>query len=379
MSALTGIRVIEVASFVAGPFCGMLLGDLGAEVIKIESPPQGDPIRNREDDSGYGAGFASINRNKKSVFLDLHDQAQRKVLAGMVARSDVLITSVRPRSRASLGLDEASLTRSNPRLIYLSMTGHGDHSAGADLPAFDTTIQARSGLLDLLGAQAGQPMGIRVLLADQLAAVYGALGVLGALVRRGATGRGGTVRTSMLEATIAFTTLNQSIQLAHHGDRPITHLRSAGYLLVAGDGLPFAVHVPPSPETTWRRFAEAIGLPELLDDQRFATKAAREENHALIHATVNRHVGAEPRDAWLARLAKADIACAPLNGLQDVLDDPLVANLGMLTHVTGPHNKQLSMIRSAITFDGDIPSVMVRAPLAGEHTAELTEGANAAE
>src|SRR4029077_18739105 len=142
---LSGTRVIEVAAFVAGPFCAMLLGDLGAEVIKVESPPAGDPIRNREDDSGYGAGFAAINRNKKSVFLDLHQEAQRKTFRQLVSTADVVITSIRSTSRSRLGLTASRLTHDNPRLIYLSLTGQGEQPGVSDRPAFDTTIQAQSG------------------------------------------------------------------------------------------------------------------------------------------------------------------------------------------------------------------------------------------
>jgi len=370
---LAGVRVIEVANFVAGPMCCMLLGDLGADVTKVELPPTGDPIRNREDESGYGAGFAAINRNKKSVLLDLHDTASRERFTDLVAGADVLVTSVRPRARAALGLAEGALMRHNPRLVFLSLTGYGDRSASLDQPAFDTTVQARSGLLDLIGAAAGRPMAVRILLADQLAALYGALGVVAALGQREHTGLGGLVRTSMLEASLAFATLNHSLHLAHRDAPQPTHLRSAGYLLVAQDGLPFAVHVPPSPEAIWRRFVTTLGLPELLTDARFATKALRETNHALIHDIVNRQAATAPRQAWLDRLAHADLSCAPLHQLREVFDDPLVSGLGMLSWIAGPNGEQLPTIRSAISF-GEAPSIEARrAPKLGEQTAEILE------
>jgi crotonobetainyl-CoA:carnitine CoA-transferase CaiB-like acyl-CoA transferase len=366
---LAGVKVIEVATFVAGPFCAMLLGDLGAEVIKVESPPAGDPIRNREDESGYGAGFAAINRNKKSVFLDLHQESARQTLQRLVATADVIITSVRPRSRSSLGLAPTPLLQANPRLIYLSLTGQGERPEVSDRPAFDTTIQAQSGLLHLIGAQTGRPMPVRILLADQLAAVYGALGIVAALVRRSATGRGGIVRTSMLEATIAFATLNHSLNLAAATPDRSTQIRSAGYLLLAGDGLAFAAHVPPSPDSNWRHFVDALEIEEL-KDERFATKELREANHAAIHEMVARKVGTAPRAVWLERLARADIAAAPINQLHEVFSDPVVAGLGMLSQIDGPRGKALPTIRAGVTFDAERLDSR-RAPLAGEHTDEV--------
>lgn len=366
---LEGVKVIEVASFVAGPFCSMLLGDLGAQVIKVESPPSGDPIRNREDESGYGAGFAAINRNKKSVFLDLHVEGERETFRNLVATADALITSVRPRSRSGLGLSPTRLMADNPRLIYLSLTGQGERAEVSDLPAFDTTIQAQSGLLNLIGVQPGRPMAVRILLADQLAAVYGALGVVAALVRRSVTGRGGLVRTSMLEATIAFATLNHSLNLASRDRGRSTHLRSAGYLLVAADGLAFAVHVPPSPDDNWRRFVQAVGVAELNDD-RFATKELREANHARIHELVDRHARTATRAVWLERLARADIAAAPINQLHEVFADPIVAGLNMQSVIDGPNGEPLPTIRPAVSF-GDERFDVRRAPLAGEHSDEV--------
>src|SRR4029077_19060732 len=370
---LSGTRVIEVASFVAGPFCAMLLGDLGAKVIKVESPPMGDPIRNREDESGYGAGFAAINRNKKSVFLDLHMESERGVFTRLVSSADVVITSVRPKARKTLGLDGDVLTAANPRLVYLSLTGQGERPEVSDLPAFDTTIQAQSGLLHLVGAEPGRPMAVRLLLADQLAAVYGALGVVAALVRRNVSGRGGIVATSMLESTIGFATLNHALNLASATPDRSTQMRSAGYLLVAGDGLPFAIHLPPSPETNWRRFVGALEVPELADDRRFASKALREENHSVIHEIVSRHVRSRPRHVWLDRLARADIAAAPLNRLHEVFSDPTVVGLAMLSQIDGPDGQALPTIRSPLTFDGQHPDIQ-RAPMAGEQSDDVRRG-----
>ncbi len=368
--ALAGIRVLDFTSFIAGPYAGMLLADLGAEVIKVEAPPRGDPSRYREDDSGYSSGFAATNRNKESLLLDLKSPGGQEVLRRLVADVDVLLISLRPRSRAAIGLSYEQVSAINPRLVYCSLTGLGETDAARDKPAFDTTAQALSGLLSLVTGDVDSPVRIKAYLADQLSGLYGVYGILGALVARERTGRGQEVRTSLLQASIAFCVSNfyHYWAASQSGDPEAnSSLRTAGYLLRAGDGLPFAVHVPPSPAKNWIAFTDGLGRPDLRQDPRFSDKEARERNYETLHGLVAEHVKQHPRAYWLGRLEEFDVPCAPIYGLGEVFLDPLVTSLGILHQVPDPRGRPRSTVGAGVSLSATPTVPAERAPLAGEH------------
>jgi crotonobetainyl-CoA:carnitine CoA-transferase CaiB-like acyl-CoA transferase len=294
----------------------------------------------------------------------------------MVEQSDVILLSIRPRSRASLGLDYKSLSKINPRLIYCSVTGYGETDASRDIPAFDTTAQAMSGLLSLVIGNLDQEVTIRAMLSDILSGVFACNGVLAAIAARHMTGKGQEVRTSLLQATLAFEAFNFfTMFAAQAAGRASTNVRPAGYLLRGSDNLPFAVHVPPSPERVWHSYVSALDMPWLNDDDRFKTKALRATNYPALHHVIAEHVkGQATRSEWISRLQAHEVACAPIYELSEVFGDPIVQSLGMLKTFTDPWGKQQQTVGSGVDFS-DTPTVIpTRAPLLGEHNREvLTE------
>ncbi len=370
--ALSGTVVLDVTNFLGGPYAGMLLCDLGADVIKLEAPPHGDPARYRQDNPGYSSAFAGVNRNKRSVLIDLKQAASRPVLRDLVMRADVLLISLRPKSRAALGLDYETLRAINPRLIYCSITGYGETPEALDLPAFDTTAQAKSGLLDLVLGNFDHEVTITAMLSDILAGVFACNGVLAALAARGQTGEGQEVRTSLLQASLGFEIFNFfTMFAAQAANSPHSKARPAGYLLRGSDGKPFAVHVPPSPPTIFPNFMAALGLSHLVEDERFKSMASRAANYPVLHKIVADHVLSEPASVWLKRLAEREVACSAINRLDEVFSDPVVQSLGMLHKVTDPWGKEQHTVGSGIEFSRT-PSVKPqRAPLLGEHNRDV--------
>lgn len=372
--ALAGTRVLDITNFFAGPHACMMLADMGADVIKIEQPPRGDPTRNREDDSGYAASFVAKNRNKRSIILDLKSPEGQKIFQRLVRESDVLVTSMRPQTRDRLGLSYNQISQLNPKLVYCSVTGYGETALATDRPAFDTTAQALSGLLSMITTNYDQPMAIKALLSDLLAGHYACHGIMSALLARVTTGRGQEVKTSLLEASIAFADsafyhvlLAQALGLP----KKQQEMRTAGFLFIASDGLPFAVHVPPSPEKNWIFYTDAMGMPELRDDPRFKEKLPRDENYPALHAELSRQVKSQPRDFWLKRLIEHDVPCAPIYGLTEVFEDPLVASLGMLHTVRDPWGKDRKVVGTGVRMSDSTVAVPARAPLMGENTREI--------
>jgi formyl-CoA transferase len=234
---------------------------------------------------------------------------------------DVVIVSLRPRSRARLGLDYEHVASVNPRIVYCSVSGFGETEAARDRAVFDTSALARSGLLSLITGEFDQPMRIQALLSDMLAGTYASYGVMGALMARARTGRGQEVKTSLLASSIAFADsafLHAFVAQRLGQTRGRLKYRTAGFLFVAGDGLPLAVHVAPSPVKNWGNFAEAMERPDLQRDPRFATKRGREENYPDLHALMSAQAKLKPRDYWLERLEGRDVPASPIHALADV-------------------------------------------------------------
>ena len=258
--ALDGIKVLEVANYLTGPFAAMLLGDMGAQVIKVEPRDGGDPFRGWEE-HGYSSHFRCVNRNKRSITLDLQTDEGREILLRLADRSDVLIENHRPGVMNRLGADYKSVAARNPKIIYCSISGFGETGPASDLPGYDTIGQARSGLLSLLTDLSDpQPMGIS--LSDHVTGLYACNGILAALHARVRTGRGQEVKTSLLQAGVSFTQEAAARYFAT-GDAPTrqTRVRSAQvFAFLAGDGLPFVVHLS-SPPKFWKGLTEAIGQP----------------------------------------------------------------------------------------------------------------------
>jgi formyl-CoA transferase len=368
--ALEGIRVVEFASYVSGPYAGMLLGDLGAEVIKIESPDGGDPFRGwgRVE---YSPTFGSVNRNKKSVALDLKSAHGVSAARALLRTADVLIENFRTGTMERLGLGYEATARDNPSLVWCSITGFGTSGPYASRPGYDTVGQALSGLLSLLtDLDRPRPMGIS--LSDHLAGMVACNGVLGALVARGRTGKGQRVDTSLLEATVSFCGENAARFFENRKvpNRTTRARQAQVYAFVAGDGKPFVVHLS-SPTKFWQALTRVAGRPDWLDDPRFATKDTRGRHYDALHDELAAVFRNDTRAAWLQKLQSEDVPAAALNTFDEVFDDPQVKHLGLRQDVPHKLLGTVGLVRNGLRMSATPPAIRAAAPELGEHTDEI--------
>jgi formyl-CoA transferase len=368
--ALEGIQVLELASYVTGPYAGVLLADMGAEVIKVEEPTHGDAFRGW-DENTYSSNFASLNRNKKSVALDLRNEAERAQLLRLVATADVLIENYRPGVAERLGFGYEEVRQRNPRLVYCSITGFGRDGPYRDWPGYDTVGQAMSGLLSLLtDLDDPKPMGISF--SDHLTGVFACYGILGALMARTRTGEGQRVETSLLQASVAFTGENSARYFAtgRVPDRATRTHQAQVYAFVAGDGLPFVVHLS-SPPKFWEGLVKAVERPELATDPRFAKRPDRQRHHDTLHDELQRSFRGAPRKDWLERLRANDVPCAPLNRMDEVYADPQVQHLGMRVGMDHPTFGRIELVAPAVRLEKTPLELRLPPPGLGEHTREV--------
>jgi crotonobetainyl-CoA:carnitine CoA-transferase CaiB-like acyl-CoA transferase len=368
--------VLELGSFVAAPFCGMLLADLGADVIKIEGPPDGDPSRTRGDEpKGYAGQYAALNRNKRSVALDLKDPENSRHLEKLLKSADVLLTSIRPRVRGRLGLDYDTVREKCPRIIYCSLTGYGESDEIIDLPAMDTTISALSGLLRLQVDDASLQAGTvpRVAVVDHISGMYACVGILAALHERGPTGQGQEVKTSLLQAALALQTMylyrteGGEEEVRENAKLGVARVKSLCLVFRCADEVSIAVHIPPSPERMWHRFVTAIGLDSILEDGRFSDGGLRDVNQSVLNEILAAHVRQQTSETWLKRLHDGDVPCERLNSVADVPNDPTVKATGLIGAIMGPFGERQVVPRLGVSFPSmtaDLP--FNRAPLLGE-------------
>ena len=338
--ALSGIRVVDLTRILAGPFCTMLLADMGAEVVKIESPKGGDPVRQQGAIvNGFSWYFAQFNRNKKSIILDLYSDEGKAVLADLIRRSDVLVENYRPGVLAQMGFDEARLQDLNPALIVASINGYGSTGPQAGRPSFDFVAQAMSGFMSLNGDPGGQPMRTGVPMADLISGLYAAFGIVTALVSRGGpgTGQGQRVESSLMNGMISLLAY-LSAQYFATGDVPARagndHPVVCPYgLFHAADG---DVAIAPSNDLIARRLFDAIGLTHVLDDPDFATNDARLRNRARMNALVDEQIRQRPVAEWIAYLNEAGVPCGRVLDLSEVFADPQVLAQEMVLDMPHP-------------------------------------------
>jgi crotonobetainyl-CoA:carnitine CoA-transferase CaiB-like acyl-CoA transferase len=370
MKALAGITVLEFASYVSGPYAGMMLADLGAEVIKIEPPDGGDPFRGWGA-ADYSATFGSVNRNKKSVVLDLKTEEGLAAAVSLSETADVLIENFRVGTMDRLGLGYEALRKKNPKLIYASITGFGPSGPYAARAGYDTVGQAMSGLLSVLtDLDDPKPMGIS--LSDHLTGMMAAYGILGALMARERIGRGQRVETSLLSATVAFLGENAA-RFFETGKKPSreTRARSAQvYAFLDSRKAGFIVHLS-SPAKFWRGLINVAGHPEWQDDARFKTKRDRQENYQVLRGLLADVFAQNEREHWLKLLLEQDVPSAPIYTLDEVFADPQVKHLGLKREV--PHKKlgSVSLVGGGVVLSETPPEISTIAPDYGQHTEEI--------
>ena len=369
---LDGYRVIDLTSMVSGPFATMMLGDQGADVIKVEAPGGGDHVRTGGDRAGgLAAQFINTNRNKRSIAVDLKHPRGRDVLLRLAEGADVFIQNFRPGVVDRLGVGEPALRAVNPAIVYVSISGFGESGPYATKRVYDPIIQAASGLASVQGGGDDQrPRLVRTILPDKLTAVTAAQAVTAALLARARTGKGQHVRLSMLDAVVAFLWASD-MGGQTFPDRPADGQRAASFIDLiyeTGDG---HMSVAVMSDREWQGLARAVERPEWLEDERFRTPALRDENIddrlALTQEALRTRTTAE----WMERLEAEDVPCAPVLTRDALVAHPQVAAGGTLVEYDHPAAGRLRQARPAARFEETPSAVRRGAPLLGEHTDAL--------
>ena len=371
MLPLEGIRVVEVAQNLAGPYCGEILAHLGADVIKVERPDGGDDTRGWGPPflDGDGSSFHAVNLGKRSVALDLKSAAGIAHLRQLLEGADVLVQNLRPGSMEAMGLDGAALMRSYPRLIYCSLRAFGRAGPLKDQPGFDPMVQAFSGLMLMSGEPGGPPVRIGTQLLDHGTGMWAAIGVLAALLRRSATGAGGLVDASLFETALGWWTIHYA-SYALSGEVPPRHPTGSAKLIVfqgfeAANG---PIVIAAGNDRLFAKLSIALGRPEWASDPRFARNAGRYEHRDEILPEVARIVATRSKGEWIDALDAAGVPCAPVNSLPEALAEPQTEAVGLLQPVPG---LDLRLIGLPLELDGARPPIRGRAPKLGEHTTEI--------
>jgi crotonobetainyl-CoA:carnitine CoA-transferase CaiB-like acyl-CoA transferase len=370
MGVLTGIRVVEQGTFITGPCAGMMLGDLGADVIKVESP-EGDPYRSYQGDH-YSPHFQAYNRNKRSIAFDLKQSGERAVFDGLVREADVFIQNFRPGTAARLGAGPERLCAINPRLIYTSISGFGSSGPYTERPSYDSVAQALSGFLSVV-VDSNRPRFLGPALADAITGIYAAYGVLGALVQRGRTGQGSLVEVSMLEAMAHFA-LEPFAAFFALGTTPTSSDRprlAQAYILHTADGRLIAIHLS-SLDKFWEGLVGALEAPELAGDVRFSSRQSRITHYESLNAELDKRFARHALSHWVERLGRHDVPYAPINTIDEVTHDPQVEHLGLIVPVAGAHGGTRS-VRPPVQFGGIRSSTVRAAPLLNEHGQSIRE------
>ena len=362
--ALQGIRVVDLGTFITGPCAAMMLADLGADVIKVESP-EGDPYRSYQGGQ-YSPHFQAYNRNKRSLALDLKSPADQAVFEALVRDADVLIQNFRPGTAERLGAGSERLLALNERLVYCSISGFGSSGPYVNRPSYDSVAQALSGFLSVV-VDRSRPRFLGPALADAITGIYASYGILGALVQRGRTARGCTVEVSMLEAMAhfavePFTAYFDLGVVPTSTDRP--QLAQAYILRTADDRL-LALHLS-SLEKFWTGLVAALETPALAEDPRFVTREARIANYEALAGELNALFSQRPLSVWSERLGRNDVPFAPVNSIDEVIEDPQVGHLGLIVPVQQAH-RAARAVRPPVQFAGRRAASVRAAPLLDEH------------
>jgi crotonobetainyl-CoA:carnitine CoA-transferase CaiB-like acyl-CoA transferase len=377
---LDGVRVVELTEALAGPYCAMLLGDFGADVIKVERPGTGDQSRGWGPPfvGGESAYFLAANRNKRSIALNYDDVRDAEILQRLIASADVFLSN--QPSLASLrkrGLDPETLRAKYPRLIYCSITGYGFSGPKAGRPGYDILAQAESGLMSFTGEPEGGPMRYPIAIADMTCGMYAAMGILGALFAREKTGRGQFLDMALFDSQLTWLAnagssyLNANAEPRRWGNE---HPNIVPYQVFrASDQKYFVVGV--GTEGLWRKFVEVLQAEATLGmDARFASNPQRIENRAQLIALLQEAFNIEPRDAWLEKFARAGIPAAPINGVPEALCDAQALARGLIVQIEHPALREVRSIANPVRFSDMPVSYRLPPPMLGEHTAEILRG-----
>lgn len=369
---LAGVRVLDLSRVIAGPFCTLQLGDLGAEVIKVEHPEHGDDSRGMKppDAGGESHFFLAFNRNKKSVTIDLSRPEGRDLVHRLAAVSDVLVENFRPGVMRRLGLDWETMHARHPALIYCSISAYGESGPRAERPGFDPVLQAESGMMAVNGEPAGDPLRHPIAIIDTFTGLYAATALLAALLARRESGAGQRIELALLDCGVAM--------LGNVGEYYLTSGQDPARL---GNAHPAAVpvglfktrtgpfYLACGTDRLYRQLCERVlGRPELADDPRFATNSARVLNREALFALLEQTFAADTREAWLARLAAGGVPAGAVRPVSQALESEEVRERGLVTSVPHPTAGEIRLLSSPFRFSATPVRPPAAPPLLGEHT-----------
>jgi crotonobetainyl-CoA:carnitine CoA-transferase CaiB-like acyl-CoA transferase len=372
--SLDGIRVIDLSRVLAGPFCGALLGDLGADVIKVEDPGVGDESRTwPPHKDGESAGYLVNNRNKRGIAVNLKEPDGVALVRRLVANADVLIENFRTGTMEEFGLGYDALSRDNPRLVYCSVSAFGRTGPRAEGAGYEALMQAFSGIMSITGEPGGAPVRCGVSFLDLTTGILCAFGVMSALRLRDRTGRGQRVDGSLLETALGLLnfqaegfllagTVPRALGSAHPSLSPYRNFRcrDGQWVFIAGAN-----------DRLWRRLATVLGLVDMANDPRFATNVERVKHRAELEQRVGDAIAAHDREPLLKLLDKADVPATPVNTVDQVLNDPQTATRPTLRRVVHPKLGEIPVVGMPVSFSAMNPGVRRHAPMRGEHTDEV--------
>jgi glutaryl-CoA transferase len=374
---LAGIRVVDLTRILAGPLCTMMLGDMGAEVIKVEPPGTGDDTRSWGPPfvAGEACYFLGINRNKRSLTLNMAVSAGQKILAALIEKSDVLIDNFRLGTLAKWGFTDAWFDAHAPRLVRCSITGYGSSGPKAALPGYDFILQAESGLMSICGEPDGAPTKYGVAIVDVCTGMLASNTILAALNARHRTGKGQKVELSLYETSLAMlvNVASNYLLAGHNGGRfgnghpsivPYTTYRTADGMIAVGIGN----------ERQFARCADVLGHPEWAQDERFNSNRARVENRATIDGLINAALSRDAADTWLEKLKAVGVPCGKINSVAEALDDPHTSARGMVETVEHATIGSLRMLGIPFKFSDTACSVQRPPPTLGQHNDEILRG-----
>ena len=374
MAALDGVRVVDLTRYLSGPTLTMLLADLGADVVKVEPLPLGDPARQ----SGPFHGSESVyylasNRNKRGIALDLRTQEGIQACRDLIRGADVFVQNFRPGTADSMGLGVRDLRDLNPLLVYVSLSGFGQRPPGSELPGFDQTAQAMSGLMSVTGTAQTGPLRVGIAVADSATGVFGAMGVLAALYEREKTGVGATVEASLMQSMLTMLSYQAQKYLSigmvpgqDGNDHPImypqgTFRTSDGFMTLACGN-----------EKMWRRLCDALGLQAFENDDRFVDNAARMKNRAELRGIIEGVLAAKTTEDWLVIVGKSGVPCGPVLTVDQALDHPVTLALDSVARIEHTTLGSVKLIGQSVSITGSEKNWLRHPPpLLGEHTREV--------
>jgi len=371
---LEGIRVLELGNFIAGPFCGMLLGDMGADVIKIERPARGDQTRAMPPlVNGESASFAALNRNKRSLVLDLKQPEARDIVLELAKKSDVFLENNRPGVLDKLGLGAAQVRAVNPDIVYTSASGFGQSGPYRKRAGVNLIVEAFSGALSVTGLPTDMPMRTGIQAADIFGAMFSTYATLCGLIGK-LSGKGGrTADVSLVEASISAAAWETAFYLST-GEVPVRcghqhRLNTPYQLFETSDGHYLAIGTPN--DELFRRFMQAVDLGAAIADPRFATYVLRKQNEPALLEIVTPAVRRKEAAALEALLMEAGVPCSRVNNMQEVFDNPHIQARKVVEEVEHPKMGRVKSVRNPVLFDEGSPSIRRPAPLLAQHTAEI--------